>query len=135
MSSAVSELIPADARPSPVSGTVELTGNEDGSVVTSVLVSPQEPVFAGHYPGFPIFPGVCIVECVLRSARLAPPRPGLRLAAVESTRFRTPVFPGDTLTIELAWSPDGPAWRCRAGVRTVRGLSAQVRLRFDAGED
>ena len=134
MSPVIGELSPVMTLPSPVGGTIEVVENEAGQVVTSVLISPQEQVFAGHYPGFPIFPGVCVVECVLRSARLAPAVPGLRLAAVESTRFQTPVFPGDTLTIELGWSPDRPAWRCRAEVRTARGLSAQVRLRYETEE-
>ena len=35
-----------------------------------VTVDPAEPVLAGHYPGFPIFPGVCLVEQV-RLAALA----------------------------------------------------------------
>lgn len=117
--------------PSPVQGTVDVVERRPGGAVTSVPISPDEQVFAGHYPGFPIFPGVCIVECVRRSAQLVPAVPGLRLAAVESTRFQNPVFPGDTLTTELAWSPDGSAWRCRAEVRTARGPAAQVRLRYE----
>jgi 3-hydroxyacyl-[acyl-carrier-protein] dehydratase len=121
----------ASAVASPVTGDIELVRHEGDSAVTSVQISPQEQVFAGHYPSFPIFPGICIVECVLRSARLAPAAPGLRLAAVESTRFQDPVFPGDILMIELTWSRHGEAWRCRSEARTARGRSAQVRLRFD----
>lgn len=118
--------------PSPVAGTVEIVRQEPGAAVTTVAVGADELVFAGHYPGFPIFPGVCIVECVRRSAELAPAAPGLALTAVESTRFQDPVYPGDTLTTELTWAADGEAWRCRAQVRTGRGPAAQVRLRYQA---
>ena len=38
-----------------------------------VRIDPSEPVFAGHYPDFPIFPGVCVVECVHRSALATAP--------------------------------------------------------------
>lgn len=117
-------------------------------VLAVVRVDPAEPVFAGHYPGFPIFPGVCVVECVHRTALAAPPTApptgsppagsspaGLVLAAVESTRFLSPVFPHDELTIRLTWSPDGPQWRCTADVRSLRGRVAQVRLRYRGGGD
>ncbi|MBO0820112.1 MAG: hypothetical protein J2P26_04600 [Nocardiopsaceae bacterium] len=132
--SAVGALTPV-IWPSPVGADVEVVSAGPSHAVTTVEISPEEQVFAGHYPGFPIFPGVCVVECVVRSARLVPAAPGLRLAAVESTRFSTPVFPGDTLTIELDWQADGPDWRCRAEVCTARGPAAQVRLRYETGED
>jgi 3-hydroxyacyl-[acyl-carrier-protein] dehydratase len=125
---------PVASRPSPVASAVEVIENSGGKIVTSAFISPQEQVFAGHYPGFPIFPGVCVVECVLHSARQVLPEPGLRLTVVESTRFQSPVFPGDTLTMELAWSPRGSARRCQAEVRTARGPAAQVRLRYEIEE-
>ena len=98
----------------------------------AVAITDSEPVFAGHYPHFPIFPGVCVMECVRRAAETAPP-PGtgeLRLAAVESTRFLAAVHPGDELTVDVTWSPRGDAWRCAAKVATDRGPAASVRLRY-----
>ncbi|MEV7116512.1 3-hydroxyacyl-ACP dehydratase FabZ family protein [Streptomyces anulatus] len=106
---------------------------DDGSLsaATLCLADPDEAFFAGHYPGFPIFPGVCVIECVRRSALLL--LPPARLAAVESARFRGPVLPGDELTVELVLTPDGDEWRAASTVRTVRGTAATVRLRFAAG--
>ncbi|GAA4656365.1 hypothetical protein GCM10023347_02250 [Streptomyces chumphonensis] len=117
----------------PVDGTPEPVDTEDGTA-TVVTVAGDEKVFPGHYPGFPIFPGVCIVEYAHRSALATFPAEGRwELAAVESTRFLSPVFPGDELRTELTWSQDGEGWRCKAKVASQRGNAAQIRFRFDAG--
>ena len=104
-----------------------------GRAVTTVAVEPSEEVFAGHYPGFPIFPGVCVVECVHRGV-LATAEAPVTLTAVESTRFVSPVFPGDELTIEITSSWQDSTLRCRAVVSTARGRAAAVRLRYRTGE-
>ncbi|TGA92630.1 3-hydroxyacyl-ACP dehydratase [Streptomyces palmae] len=121
----------------PVDGTPEVTdpGTGEGPARTVVLVEPSEKVFAGHYPGFPIFPGVCIIEYVHHSALATLPEPGddWMLAAIESTRFLSPVFPGNTITTELTWSKvkDSDALRCKAVASSERGKSAQIKLRFE----
>ncbi|MER6808862.1 hypothetical protein ABT299_06255 [Spirillospora sp. NPDC000708] len=97
-----------------------------GETRASVTVDPAETVFAGHYPGQPILPGVCVVEYV----RLATAPPGWRLADIESSRFLRPVLPADRLTIEWTWSDEGPDRRCSATVSTERGVTARVRIRF-----
>ncbi|OEV21091.1 hypothetical protein AN219_27330 [Streptomyces nanshensis] len=99
---------------------------------TEVTVPPDEKVFPGHYPGFPIYPGVCIVECVHRSALATVPGSAdeWEMHAVEATRFVAPVFPGDALSIGIDWSQRDGAWRCKALVSSDRGEVAPVRLRF-----
>lgn len=84
---------------SPVTAPVRITRPplraDDGSLsaATLCLADPDEAFFAGHYPGFPIFPGVCVIECVRRSALLL-----------------LPLLPGSR-----RWSPHGSAARsCRA---------------------
>ncbi|QFU90555.1 hypothetical protein [Amycolatopsis sp. YIM 10] len=96
-------------------------------VESSTVIEPGEEVFAGHYPGFPILPGVCLLDCVLTTMRMA--RPGAGMRVLESGRFLAPVFPGDVLTTVVEWDEHG---RVRATVRTARGKAA--RFRFTAGE-
>ncbi len=121
----------------PLAVPLEVSDVAPGRGVTSMTIDGALPVLRGHYPGFPILPGVCIVECVRHSAAAVPPAAGIRLtlAAIESTRFQGPVFPGDTLTTELTWAPAGPGWICRARVGTRRGRAAQVRLRYEQRRD
>ncbi|SDG50940.1 3-hydroxyacyl-[acyl-carrier-protein] dehydratase [Lentzea fradiae] len=97
-----------------------------------VGITADEPVFVGHYPGFPIFPGMCVVECVHRAGLLTAPHDAgdLALAAMESVRFLSPVFPGDELRIELEWCRDGHDWRLTATASTDRGDAAVVRMRY-----
>lgn len=100
---------------------------------TAVIpISAAEPVFAGHYPDFPIFPGVCVVECAhLAALATAPPAAGpLRLETLESARFLGAVFPGDELTVEMTWKAREHGWSCSAVLRTERAVAAKVRLRY-----
>lgn len=120
---------------SPVSAPVHIVSSvdDDGSTRAEavVVVGQDEPVFAGHYPGFPIFPGVCVIECVHRASLsvLSDTNGELELAAVESARFLGPTGPGDELRMELTAVRDADAWRTNALVRTDRGPVAKVRLR------
>lgn len=108
---------------------VEVTRTGE-TVTATVPIRATEPVFPGHYPGFPVLPGVCVVECVHRAALATLPEQDLVLAAVDSARFLGPVRPGDDLTVELDWSADGDAWCCRARAGTAGGRTATVRLRY-----
>ncbi|MFC0599946.1 hypothetical protein [Streptomyces palmae] len=103
-----------------------------------VVVGADEPAFDGHYRGFAILPGVCLIELAHRTAMAAlPPAPAAgraRLAAVEAARFQDPVFPGEAVTVELKWERTEDGWRCRTVLSTERGPSARVRLAYEWGE-
>ncbi len=126
----VSDLTASAAPPvcSPV-GTVPLIRDEEHA---HVLVSPDEPTFAGHYPDFPVLPGACVVEHVRLAALAVLANRGWRLAAIESSRFLRPVLPGDQLDLSLVWSGQGRVRRCAATVTTGRGPAVRTRLRFEA---
>lgn len=77
-------------------------------IVATKLVSANEPFFPGHFPDFPIMPGVLIVEAMAQAAGLwAMLRdPSIRdlgaaLASVDRARFRRPVVPGDLLELNV----------------------------------
>jgi beta-hydroxyacyl-ACP dehydratase FabZ len=71
-------------------------------------VTVNEPFFPGHFPDFPVMPGVLIIEAMAQTAGILvlqriPDRDNklVFLVAVENARFRKPVIPGDTLRLEM----------------------------------
>lgn len=85
-----------------------ITEITDEKIVGLKNVTFNEPHFAGHFPGFPVMPGVLIVEAMAQVAgilvgKLAPYTIGklMYLASVEEAKFRKPVVPGDQLMIEM----------------------------------
>lgn len=76
-------------------------------VVALKNVSANEPVFQGHYPGNPIFPGVLILEAMAQAggvAIMSQPEFASKMpifAGVDECKFKRPVFPGDQLRLEV----------------------------------
>lgn len=71
-------------------------------------VTINEPFFQGHFPGYPIMPGVLIVEalaqvgaCALLSSEKYKGKLIL-FAGIDNMRFKKRVLPGDTLTLEVS---------------------------------
>ena len=71
-------------------------------------VTMNEPFFVGHFPNFPVMPGVLIIEAMaqtggvlaLHDATIGSDKLVL-FAAIEEAKFRRPVVPGDQLRLEL----------------------------------
>lgn len=70
-------------------------------------ISANEPVFQGHYPGNPIFPGVLIIEAMAQTGAVAlMTQPAYAdmvplFAGIDDCKFRRPVVPGDQLRLEV----------------------------------
>jgi beta-hydroxyacyl-ACP dehydratase FabZ len=70
-------------------------------------ITANEPMFTGHFPGNPLFPGVYMIEALAQlggTTILAPgdmARKVPYLAAIEKAKFRRPVVPGDRLDMEV----------------------------------
>jgi 3-hydroxyacyl-[acyl-carrier-protein] dehydratase len=84
---------------------VDFTVGEYVHAVKNVTIN--EPHFAGHFPGFPVMPGVLIIEAMAQAAAclvvetLGKEAEGklVYFMTIDEARFRKPVVPGDTLHI------------------------------------
>ena len=107
---------------------VELVGSD--SEATGIKnVSGNEPYFVGHFPDFPVMPGVLIVEALAQTASVmvAATAPDLAagklvfLTTVENARFRQPVRPGDVVKLHVVkHTQKGALWKF-AGKASVDG--------------
>ena len=86
-------------------------------IVAIKNITINEPQFQGHFPNFPIMPGVLMVEAIAQAGGAlllseVPDRESklLLFTSIENARFRRPVTPGDQLRIEVTVIN----WRSRA---------------------
>jgi 3-hydroxyacyl-[acyl-carrier-protein] dehydratase len=71
---------------------------QDGITAFRRIFHAKLDVFEGHYPGFPIVPGVLLVESCAAAVQFLPETTG-QWAGVHSTRFLAPVRPDDEATV------------------------------------
>jgi 3-hydroxyacyl-[acyl-carrier-protein] dehydratase len=97
-------------------------------IVALKNVTINEPHFQGHFPGYPIMPGVLMVEAIAQAGGTLllmefPDREDklMLFTGIDSAKFRRPVVPGDQVRIEVKVLQ----WRSRAvkmlGIATVDG--------------
>jgi 3-hydroxyacyl-[acyl-carrier-protein] dehydratase len=95
--------------------------------VASKRIDPQEPFFAGHFPGDPILPGVFLVEAAAQTAGIMMGASGAtqglqkRLAAINQFKFQKPVRPDTVLDIETRLLVEREGMALVSAVITVAG--------------
>jgi len=79
------------------------------SIVGIKCVSVNEPFFQGHFPEYPVMPGVLIVEAMAqtsavlmsKSLEIDPAGKAIFFMSLDNCRFRAPVRPGDVLRLAV----------------------------------
>jgi len=75
----------------------------DGAHAFEFKFSPDDPVFAGHFPNHPILPGIFQLEIVRMAAEWVQNRP-LAVGEIAKAKFQRPILPGETLKLSLKLS-------------------------------
>src|SRR3990170_678229 len=93
-------------------------------------VTIDEPFVVGHFPDYPIMPGVLVIEALAQAGGfLALKEMGNEgkiafFAGIDKCKFRRPVVPGDQLRLECTViGRKGPVWKMH-GEATVDGILA-----------
>lgn len=75
----------------------------------TVRLLPESPVYRGHFPGYPITPGVCLVEIALELMEEMAGQAGkVRLVAAKNIKFTSPVLPSEGMALRFIFSGGRP---------------------------
>ena len=126
-------------------GILYETVSVDGSGVTLRLL-PESPVYKGHFPGYPITPGVCLVEMALEAIGQMADQVGhdekemtdqvghdgknVKLVAAKNIKFTSPVIPEEGMELRFNISGAGENWA--VDVMNGEVLCAKMSLTVEA---
>ena len=89
----------------------------------TIRLLPDSPVYKGHFPGYPITPGVCLVEIALELIAEMADQVGhderVRLVGAKNIKFTNPIIPSEATELRFNLGGEGSE-------RTVEILSGDT---------
>ena len=97
---------------------------DSGTIITEKFISPDLDLFQGHYPGYPLMPGVILCEAVFQTGALfmskmlqdsgqtvESEKKTPVLTRIKGAKFKREVKPGDTIRMHVTLDENiGNAW-------------------------
>jgi 3-hydroxyacyl-[acyl-carrier-protein] dehydratase len=107
-------------------------------IVALKNVSINEPFFQGHFPHYPVMPGVLVIEALAQAAGILssksvakPPSAGsvYFFVGIDNARFRKQVVPGDQLILEVEIARQSRGlWKYTARAKTDNQIACEAEL-------
>jgi 3-hydroxyacyl-[acyl-carrier-protein] dehydratase len=114
---------------------IDIDGDRSATGIKNITVN--EPCFQGHFPGFPVFPGVLLIEgiaqtagaiCVNAMDETYEPRI-VYFMSIDRAKFRRPVLPGDCVHYHVKKIRNrGPVWRFHGDAKVAGALVAEAEV-------
>jgi 3-hydroxyacyl-[acyl-carrier-protein] dehydratase len=111
---------------------IDIDGDNSATGIKCVTIN--EPFFQGHFPNYPVMPGVLLIEgmaqtagaiCVAALGESYEPRI-VYFMSIDKAKFRRPVMPGDTVHYHVRKIRNrGPVWRFACEARVAGALVAE----------
>jgi len=78
--------------------------NDPGQIAADTVVKADSPWFSGHFPGWPILPGIAMLSMVTDAVRYDEGKRGnqVRITGIKRVRFRLPIHPDDPIAISVS---------------------------------
>jgi 3-hydroxyacyl-[acyl-carrier-protein] dehydratase len=114
---------------------IEMDGDNSAIGIKNVTIN--EPFFQGHFPNFPVMPGVLLIEGMAQTAGALcmaslPPEIEPQIVyfmAIDRARFRRPVLPGDTVHYHMLKRRNrGRVWRFEGQAKVNGQLVAEAEI-------
>jgi 3-hydroxymyristoyl/3-hydroxydecanoyl-(acyl carrier protein) dehydratase len=91
-------------------------GHEPGLLWAEFVLDRDLPLFAGHFPGHPLVPGVMQIEMIpVALEKISGHR--YRVTGIKKAKFTSPVLPGERVLLHLHTENRGDDLRVRAQLR------------------
>ncbi len=107
----------------------------DQGIRAEKYLDPDLDIFRGHYPDYPLMPGVLLCEAVFQAGAILISKAAADvhptgvpvLARIQGAKFKREVRPGETIAIEAKIRERvGPAWFLHGVVRVGAKVAVQV---------
>jgi 3-hydroxyacyl-[acyl-carrier-protein] dehydratase len=114
---------------------IDIDGDNSATGIKNVTIN--EPFFQGHFPEFPVMPGVLLIEgmaqtagaiCVAHMGEDYKPQL-VFFMGIDKAKFRRPVRPGDSVHYHVQKMRNrGPVWRFACAAKVEGNLVAEAEI-------